>query len=108
MIVVEDARLGQGGKRRPRALDVQLVARGPVERMRRVGSDLGRNAELGKQGEGPTRGRRRTEIEMESDRAPTAKMHCTSSVEQRRELREAIASPSRCYRGELGSHVFHE
>src|ERR671935_1351770 len=84
-----------------RALDVELVARGPIERTLLVRPDLRLDAERPQQCEGAPRDCRAREVEMQRDLTAASQMHAAGDVEQAGQLGEAVTVGLRRDRREL-------
>src|SRR3979411_722698 len=88
---VEHTRAVQGLVRVRRPFDVQLVARGTVERVLLVRADLRLDVEGAQESERATCDGRAREIELQRELAATAQVAADGDVEEARELGETIA-----------------
>ena len=105
MVVAEDAGLGKDVERALRSLDVQLVARRAIEGTGRIRADLGRDTQLREKLERTTGSRGGRQVEVERDRASPSQMHRAGRVEERGDLRQAVATAGGRDRRELRADV---
>ena len=74
---------------------MELVARGRRERALPIGADLGLDAEIAEELEGPPRDGGAREIEVERDLPVAAQVQAAGGVRERGKLGERVAAPGR-------------
>lgn len=88
--------------------NVELVARGAVERAPLVRADLGRYAKRAEQAERAPRDRGLRDVEMDGDLPPSAQVDAAGRVEETGELCEPVALAARRDRRELATEILRE
>ena len=101
----DDAGLTENLHRARAAENVQLVARRTVERALPVRPDLALDPEVAQERERSAGHRGRRDVEMERELAVPAEVEAAGRVEQRRDLRERVATPGGRNRRKLVPHV---
>jgi 1-pyrroline-5-carboxylate dehydrogenase len=88
--------------------DVQLVPGLPTEGSPTIAPDLAGNAEPPQEAERPARDGRARKVEVERHGTATPEVNPSGRVEERRQLREAVALASGCDPGQLVANVVGE